>query len=108
MIHLKYVDDLLLAEAVDLKSKLVPSEEDRPRPDCYHARTGQKLPTENSHVQNQLLKTQSYAIDNEMKINTSKTKAMLFNPARSMDFMPQLNLDGQEIDLVEEMRVLDS
>ena len=106
MIHLKYVDDLLLAEAVDLKSKLVPSEEDRPRPDCYHARTGQKLPTDNSHVQNQLLKTQSYAIDNEMKINTSKTKAMLFNPARSMDCMPQLNLDGQEIDLVEEMRVL--
>ena len=31
---------------------------------------------------------------------------MLFNPAKSMDFMPQLNLDGQEIDLVEEIKIL--
>ena len=38
-IHLKYVDDMSIAEAVKLKDKLVPNT-DRPRPDPYHARTG--------------------------------------------------------------------
>ena len=41
-----------------------------------------------------------------MKVNAKKTKLMLFNPAKSMDFMPQLNLDGQDINLVEETKVL--
>ena len=106
LIHLKYVDDLLLAEAVDLKERLVPSEVDRQRPDCYHARTGHKLPSGSSLVQKQLLETESYAKDNQMKVNAKKTKLMLFNPAKSMDFMPQLNLDGQDINLVEETKVL--
>lgn len=57
MIHLKYVDDLLLAEAIDLKAKLTPSEENRPRPDCFHGRTGQQLPNENSHLFKQILET---------------------------------------------------
>ena len=105
-IHLKYVDDLLLAEAIDLKTTLIPSEDSRPRPDCYHARTGHQLPVEKSQVFKQLLETEKYAEDNQMKINTKKTKTMLFNPATSLDFMPQLNLGDLEIELVEEMRVL--
>ena len=101
LIHLKYADDLLLAE-----ERLVPAEVDRQRPDCYHARTGHKLPSGSSLVQKQLLETESYAKDNQMKVNAKKTKLMLFNPAKSMDFMPQLNLDGQDINLVEETKVL--
>jgi hypothetical protein len=31
----------------------------------------------------------------------------LFNPAKSLDFMPEFNLGGNDIELVEEMRVLD-
>ena len=40
-IHLKYVDDLALAEAIKVKTQLtdVPIEE-RPQPDPYRARTG--------------------------------------------------------------------
>jgi hypothetical protein len=40
-IHLKYVDDLALAEAIDMKTQLthVPVEE-RTLPDAYRARTG--------------------------------------------------------------------
>ena len=105
-IHLKYVDGLLLAEAIDQKTTLIPSEDSRPRPDCYHARTGHQLPVEKSQVFKQLLETEKYAEDNQMKINTKKTKTMLFNPATSLDFMPQLNLGDLEIELVEEMRVL--
>ena len=47
-----------------------------------------------------------YSIENEMKINKSKTKAMLFNSARTRDFTPKLNIEGDIIDVVEEMKLL--
>jgi hypothetical protein len=90
-IHLKYVDDMTLAEAIDLSDKLVhvPAS-DRPLPDMYHARTGHVLPAQNSQVYRQLLKTEDYARDNDMKINYNKTKVMVFNPCWTVDFMPEL------------------
>ena len=106
-IHLKYVDDLLIAEAVNMKEQLetVPSQ-NRPLPDAYHARTGHCLPLEQSKVHSQLLKTKKYAIDNEMQLNLKKTKLMLFNPGRIRDFMPNFSMDGKEIELVEEHKLL--
>ena len=77
-IHLKYIDDLTLAEAVNLQEKLVSVPENaRAMPDLYHARTGHILPAENSNVYKQLVKTMNYAESNDMKINFKKTKAML-------------------------------
>ena len=35
-----------------------------------------------------------------------KTKFMLFNPCTSRDFLPAFNLDGHEIEMVEETRLL--
>ena len=52
-IHLKYVDDLTLAEAINLPEKLVVVPEDvRPLPDLFHAKTGHVMPNqeENSRV----------------------------------------------------------
>ena len=80
-IHLKYVDDLTLAEAINLPNNLVAVPDSvRARPDLYHARNGHVLPVENSHVYKELVKTIEYADRNEMKINYKKTKAMVFNP----------------------------
>ena len=42
-IHLKYVDDMSLAESVNLKEMLV-SVPDREQPENFHARTGHALP----------------------------------------------------------------
>ena len=58
-IHLKYVDDLTLAEAISLPDKLVHVPESvRPMPDMLHARTGHIMPNqeENSRVLHELLK----------------------------------------------------
>ena len=41
-----------------------------------------------------------------MKLNAKKTKLMLFNPANSIDFMPSFLLNNEEIELVEETRLL--
>ena len=57
-IHLKYVDDLTLAEAINLPEQLVSVPvSQRPQPDSYHPRTGHTLPMGYSKVVTQLMKT---------------------------------------------------
>ena len=105
--HLKYVDDLTLAEAVDLKEKLVfVPEHQRPMPDLFHTKTGHVLPVEKSHVHRELVRTLDYATDNEMRINYKKTKAMVFNPCYSIDFSPELSLDQNDLEVVDEVRLI--
>ena len=106
-IHLKYVDDLLIAESINLNQQLitVPPQE-RDLPDQFHARTGHQLPEVKSEVHCQLLKTVRYAEENQMQLNLKKTKLMLFNPSRTRDFMPCFNIDGNQIEVVNETRLL--
>ena len=106
-IHLKYVDDLAFAEAINMKTQLmhVPVQE-RTLPDTYRARTGHSLNTETSKVYDQLKKTESYAQENNMKLNLQKTKLMLFNPCSSKDFMPEIKINNTRIDLVEKIKLL--
>ena len=78
----------------------------RPGPDCYHARTGHALPVENSRVYRQIIRTKQYATENEMKINYNKTKLIKFNPCTSIDFMPEIIVDGNELELVDEIKIL--
>ena len=98
-----------MAEDINLPSKLVSVPEHvRPMPDMYHARTGHVMPDREVHsrVLQQLRRTKQYADENEMKINFKKTKMMLFNPCTSIDYLPQFAFDDQELEVVEEMRVL--
>ena len=104
-IHLKFVDDLTMAEAIPLKEKLMDNP-NRPLPDNFHSRTGHALRPQDSKVYRQLEETKKYALDNGMKLNPKKTKLMLFNPARNYDFMPSFLINNEEIDLVEETKLL--
>ena len=36
--------------------------------------------------------TEKYAIDNEIEMNCKKTKLMLFEPCKSIDFMPAMKV----------------
>ena len=85
-INLKHVDGLLLAKSINLNLQLVtvPTQE-RVLPDQYYARAAE---------------------DNQMQLNLKKTKLMLFNPSRSRDFMPQFKIEDNEVQLVEETRLL--
>ena len=84
-IHLKYVDDLTLAEAVRLKGNT-----------DFHS---------TSKVFQGLVETQSYCEQNEMKINFAKTKMMVFNQS-TIDFEPSFVLEGEQIELISEVRLL--
>ena len=41
-----------------------------------------------------------------MKINKEKTKLMLFNTARKRDFSPVLEIEGEQIEVVEQQKLL--
>ena len=41
-----------------------------------------------------------------MRINYKKTKVMVFNPCSSIDFMPEISLNNNELEVVEETRLL--
>ena len=64
------------------------------------------LPVENSKVLKQLHETRNYAEKNSMKINYKKTKVMVFNKCKKWDFMPELEVEGNRLELEEEMRIL--
>ena len=41
-----------------------------------------------------------------MKINFKKSKVILFNPCRSIDFLPNIEVNGSILDLVEQTKLL--
>ena len=69
-LHLKYVDDLTLAEFISMKTQLNQvAVEARPHPDTFHERTGHQILPEKSRVYNMVKETEKYAHDNNMKLN---------------------------------------
>ena len=109
-IHLKYIDDLSLAEALNLKECLVGNPDPNPpRPFTYHERTNQVLPPGACQLQEELDKLQKYCQDNQMVINNKKCKVMVFNPHRKYAGMPRLTLSGEGeefLQIVENMKLL--
>ena len=106
-IHLKFVDDLTIAESIDMTNQLrsIPVSQ-RPQPDCFRARTGHELINESSKVYTQLQNIQAYADTNKMKLNIDKTKLMLFNTCKNKDFIPNFELGSIKLDLVEKAKLL--
>ena len=104
-IHLKFVDDLTIAESIHLKESLK-NVTNRPLPDNYHSRTGHELMPEKSSVYSEIRNIQNYAQKNDMKLNLKKSKFMLFNQCKTFDFMPSFELEGCQIELVEDMKIL--
>ena len=100
--HMKYVDDLTLAQALNMKDCLIRNPDPSPtRPLAYHDRTNHLLPTEACKLQEELEHLTQYAQVNEMQINRGKTKVMLFNTGRLYDGMPKLTLPGMGEDYLE-------
>ena len=107
-IHMKFVDDMTMGTAINLKSVLEPNPEPNPpRPLAYHDRTLHLLPEQDCMLQGELVKLQEYASTNQMLINGDKSKVMLFNTAWKYDFMPELKLEhGVILDVVEKFKLL--
>jgi hypothetical protein len=73
----------------------------------YLERTRHIYPTDNSLLEKQLLKVENFTIQNQMRINESKSKVMLFNKSRKFDFPPEFAFrNGENLEGVEETRLL--
>jgi hypothetical protein len=107
-LHLKYVDDLSYLTSIDLKKKLIENPDKNPeRPLTYHNRTGQMLPQEENILQTQMNQLRDFTKRNEMRINSKKTKIMLFNTSKKHDFHPQIvSENGEVLDMDEEFKLL--
>ena len=107
--HAKYVDDMTAAQAIKIKDDLQ-KDENRfwPKPPMRRERFEQVLPTNKNEIQKQLDDLCKYASENEMKLNSEKTKVMLFNVAKRSDFMPEIKVKDelQNIEVVEEFKLL--
>ena len=99
------MDDLSLAEAINLPEKLEVAP-NRQQPDNFHARTGHTMPNAKSQVFKQLLKIEEYAENNDMKVNLKKTKLVVFNPCKTVDFIPEFTVQGQMLEVVEKFKIL--
>jgi hypothetical protein len=105
--HAVYIDDLSEAEAVQLNKQLINDPVQRPFPLNYHERTRHIFPAENSLLQKQLSQVEKFSIENQMKINESKSKRMIFNKSRKNDFPPEFSFsNGENLEVLEETRLL--
>ena len=65
------------------------------------------MPIENNKMQKEIYDLEAYCEKHKLKINSKKTKAMLFISKTKTDFMPQLFLqDRSSAEVVEEFKLL--
>jgi hypothetical protein len=57
-------------------------------------------------MQEMISEVKEYADNHDMVINKKKTKAILFNQARNYDFLPNISIENEQLEVVEEIRVL--
>ena len=105
-LHAKFVDDLTVIESINPKNCLI--ENSNPiRPMQYRERTGHVLDVDSLNLQQTLNDLKDYADEHGMRINISKTKAMVFNGSKTQDFLPKLQLDQNcDLQVVEEHKLL--
>ena len=101
----KWIDDSTLGTAIDLKASLVPEDRPVPRPLQYHARTEHRLPRHLNPMQDELDELAKYVDNHHMAINRKKTQAILCNTRQKSDFIPELHFKGEQIQIVDQIKV---
>ena len=103
--HALFIDDSSEAEAINLKKQLINNPAQRPYPLNYHERTQHILPT--SKLQQKLNTIEEFTKNNQMKINESKSKIMIFNKSKKWDFPPEFSFqNGEILECLEETKLL--
>ena len=96
------------AESINLKECLVPNPDPNPaRPFNYHDRTHHLLPDGKLQLQEEVMKIVAYCESNQMRVNESKSKVMIFNTGRRYDVMPRLALqEDNYLQVVDQFKLL--
>ena len=89
---MKFLDDLTVAVAIDLKRDLIPDQTERQRPLAYDEKDKLVLPKEKNILQKSLNELSEFIDENSMKINVGKTKVMMFNMSKKLRFPLEVSL----------------
>ena len=103
-LRIKYVDDLTMAEVVDLRDLIQSEELIGPR--NLYDMNKLLLPPEKSRLQERLSDLEAYVDAHDMKLNTKKTKIIPFNFSINRDFEPNITLAGNQLDVVYKTKLL--
>ena len=103
-LRIKYVDDLTMAEVVNLRN--LTKSEKLIGPRNLHDINGLKLPPEASQVQSRIGELEESVRNHDMKLNTGKTKIMPFNFSRKNDFEPEIYLGDDQLEIVYKTKLL--
>ena len=72
----------------------------------YHEHTGHVLPP-GTILQKQLERIDDFTVKNQMKISTSKSKVMIFDKSRNLDFPPEIAFkNGELLECIETTKLL--
>ena len=93
-LNLKYIDDLSMLVAFNLKLNLIEDPVHRPSPLNKNERTRHVLPLENKNLQSQLEELEEFTTSKLIKIKERKTHVMKSNFSRTLDFPPELKVKG--------------
>ena len=93
---MKFIDDMTMAESINLKASLIKNPEvNPPRPFNYHERTQHIMAKQNFKLQTMLDDLKDYTLKHQMRVNENKTKVILFNSVLKYDFQLNLTLDNE-------------
>ena len=108
MTHMKFIDDVTIADSVDMDRELKPQEENHwVRPLIKRSRFELAVPEDNNKTNTELKKVSEFAKDNFMKINYKKSNVMLYNPIRrGIDFQPEIKIDGNYLEVKDNIRLV--
>ena len=102
----RFIDDLSILEVINLLTIGLASKNLKQHIPSNIATHNQFIPAENLKSQEYLKQINDWTVDNKMKINERKTKNMIFNFSRKYQFNAQLELNGQEIETVNQTKLL--
>ena len=102
----KWVDNLTVLEKINLVNISMSSFN-------FRQQVASDIPTHGQYVNNMNLKSQTYlnkinewTEQQKMQLNQAKTKAMIVNYTEKYQFTSRLELKGQNIEIVENMKIL--
>ena len=107
-LNLKYIDDLSLLQALNLKDLLIPDPVNRPMPLAYSERNRMILPCNKNPLQYTLAELKEFTDMKNMIIKGKKTNLMKFNFKQSYDFPAEINIEGfqNQLSIIHETKLL--
>ena len=107
-LNLKYIDDLSMLMAFNLKTALIVDPVHRPSPLNCDELTRQILPPENNFLQQEIDRLEVFTSGKLLKIKEKKTNIMKFNFSKKQNFPPELNVKGfnEQLAVISETKLL--